>query len=133
MRETPLKNELTRFIEKAEKDHKCIDNLFLLFLDILRKGDVAVHRIKDLKNPDDGKKISGLLWNKKIYIEDGLDQAELIKTLIHELIHFIFDDLSVEEILVVNMEELIWQKLSEEQKNQLWEYIPQIPSEIVPG
>lgn len=128
-----MKNELTRFIEEAEKDPKRVDNLFSLFLHFLKNGDVEIRRIKDLKNPDDGEKISGLLWNKKIYIEHALDRKELIKTLIHELTHYFFDNPDIEENLVIKMEEFLWEKLSKKQKDELWEYMPQIPIEIMPG
>jgi len=109
-------NQLLKIIRTAKKKKRLVGNL------------VKLYKVCDLRNTDDKKKekLSGLIITRKkrtccIYINFKDAPSEQIKTLIHELGHFIF--WWEYEPPIIKLENLIWDALSQEQKEILFEFI----------
>lgn len=96
----------------------------------------GIYWVKDLRRPPDGKAAWGLFAmnpltdTSAIYISTRCDKAEAVKTLIHELAHFLFDYLNdaTSEKLVRHIERLLWRRFSATQRETLWECLVRAPT-----
>ncbi len=106
-----------------------VDRMHAIFLHALREQIKKVHLVRDLYFPGPGARLPlyGLQWKEYIYLGAGYSKRILISTLIHELIHFIFDTTSGKrgEKKTVRAERRLFKAFSKEQKEALWRFIPQ--------
>lgn len=109
-------NQLLKILRKAKRKKRLVGNL------------VKLYKVCDLRDTDDKKKnkLSGLIVPRKkstycIYINSKDSPSEQIKTLIHEIGHFLF--WWENEPPILKWENLIWNALSQEQKEILFEFI----------
>lgn len=89
-----------------------------------------IRKIKNLLAPDTKELLDGLLMNQVIYIRANLNKEEKIKTLIHELAHYLFTESKENEIQKI--EEILWVAFSKKQKSFLYKYVPKTNSEKLP-
>ena len=109
-------NQLLKIIRAAKRKKRLVGNL------------VKIYKVCDLRNSEDQekKKLSGLIITREkstycIYINSEESPSEQIKTLIHEIGHFLF--WWEYEPPIIKLENLIWNALSQEQKEILFEFI----------
>ena len=109
-------NQLLKIIRAAKRKKRLVGNL------------VKIYKVCDLRNSEDQekKKLSGLIITREkstycIYINSEESPSEQIKTLIHEIGHFLF--WWEHEPLILKWEGLIWNALSQQQKVILFEFI----------
>ncbi len=93
----------------------------------------GIYWVKELRRPRDGVPAWGLLGGteiSEIYVSVRCDKEEAIKTLIHELTHYLFDYLNdaTSEKLVRQIERLLWRRFSEQQRELLWDYLVRAPT-----
>jgi len=81
-------------------------------------------RLEENLRDEKGKRLAGRLsaGRRIIYIDNDQCEHEKIKTLIHELAHFLFG--SAPEKLIIKIEELLWRRFSRKQKRSLEKWLP---------
>lgn len=104
------------------------DNVHKIFLNALRERVKKIHLVRNLYFPGPGARLPlyGLQWKEYIYLAAGNSKQILISTLIHELIHFIFETSGGKrgEKKTLKAERRLFKIFSKEQKELLWQFIP---------
>lgn len=100
------------------------DWVFNFFLKILRDKMIRLYVVKNLRDPENlKKKLSGYVDSPgtaqviRIFMDSGLPVDEGLKTIVHELGHFVF--WSAPETHIMQFEDLMWSNLSATQKRLL--------------
>ncbi len=113
---------------------KAIDWIFRRIIARLKGGKIKVYKVNDLRDPDDRRrglagrylpkdKDEGILTNMVFLNYPGKVNPITEKNLLHELLHDLFDGW-VGEPAILSMEEVVWNKLTPEQKKLLKSFIP---------
>lgn len=100
---------------------KLVDWFFKKVIEALNDDIDEIHLQEKVQ--DDGVDLCGLLKDEEIYLSTSRNKGPdaLAKVLLHEVLHFLFEDLSEEEVLF--LEDTLWDKLSGQQKEILKFYI----------
>ncbi len=109
-------------LARGKASDEFIDFIFQRFVKILEKDIKGVYRIKNLTDPGTQEPMFGYLNHRTIYLEHRMSKQELIKTLIHELAHFLFD--AAPEQTIRKIEDILWKKFAKKEKRVLEKYIP---------
>lgn len=105
-----------------------IDKIFENFVSILTRSIKAVYRVKDLRRQKGP--LMGLICGRSIYLRDGMSDTNLVKTLVHELLHYFLD--TSHEKTVRRIEDHLWRRFSKQQKAVLRAFIPNQPVLEIP-
>ncbi len=120
--------KLEDLISKIPPSRKIIRETYLDLLNALEKRISKIHLVRNLYFPGPGVKppLYGLQWDRFIYLDASSSKKILVQTLIHELIHFIFEttDSRREERKTRKAERVLCAAFSDEQKEALWRFIP---------
>lgn len=124
-------------ILRSTSGEDIVDFIFKKILWFLENKMRGIYRIKNLMDPDKPKaKLDGLVLREKIYLEHCYPRPYLIKVLIHEVSHRVFDNpqksVRKNEEIVLGWEELLWKMFSKEQKQALGKFVPKRSSKEVP-
>lgn len=120
--------KLRDLTEPQHLPQETVDKAHALFLHALRERIRKIHLVRNLRYPGPGIGVPlfGLQWKKTIYLAGGCPKDLAVSTLIHELIHFVFktSDRVRDEAKTLKAEFRLFEAFSEEQKEQLWHFIP---------
>lgn len=121
-------------ILKKTSGEDIIELIFKKFIYCLKKEIKGVYRIKNFKFR--GQQLDGLIYGEKIYLEHLRPIKYLVRILIHELSHHVFDDLKKtlkqNEGVVCQLEMLLFEMFSEVQRAALSKFIPKYLSNEAP-
>ena len=123
---------MSELIGKDRPTPAVMNQPFDRFICALNGRISAVHRVKFLYFPlpllGNKEPLFGLQMKARIYISTNCNKDLAIQTLIHELAHFVFElsGYKRDEKKVLKIEQRLWQRFSEKQKETLWLYIPTI-------
>lgn len=100
---------------------KLVDWFFKNVIRALNEGIEEIY-IQD-RVMDRGDDLCGLLKDDRIYLSSSRNKNpnDSAKVLLHEVIHFLFDDLTEDDVLF--LEDELWARLSKQQKEILKFYI----------
>jgi hypothetical protein len=110
-------------LERVAGPDRKLNALFLVFVRLLR--DKKIYKNRRLLDPDDGTSLlRGYLTSKRDIFLSFIPSCHccLAKTLIHELLHEIYERMPEREILL--LEESVWSRLTVGQRHILSRFIP---------
>lgn len=105
--------------------NKEVDLPFCRIVRAVRKGKVKVYKVKILRDPDNRRKeIAGFLCDghREVYVIHELPDWPAQKVLIHEGLHFLYDELKEE--VIEGLEDFFWDNLTDKQKKYLLRFVP---------
>lgn len=132
-----LKIKRVMYLIENQNDLDLVNEIYAKMKRILKAKIKEILLVRNLRRYWKKPKIqlSGVISFHKdgtatICVDSSDNTAAKTKTLVHELLHYIFHN--EEERQIVKLENLLWDKLSQRQKNHLKKWIPDKISDKLP-